>query len=170
MGVPAYMLSILHRQQLLLKEGFVTRYPLDWLIWEPGPWRPARSVLESNLESTQLPGSEQPARPTGEDAICFQLKLPTDGDLLRVGRSTTNDIVINDLTASREQFSLRWHEGAWMLEAAHGVVTVDGQPVEEQLGPLRSGAAIALGDVRATLLNANDMTARAAAFKARPAR
>lgn len=170
MGVPAYMLSILHRQQLLLKDGFVTRYPLDWLVWEPGPWRPARSVLESNLESTQLPGSEQPARPTGEDAICFQLKLPKDGDLLRVGRSTTNDIVINDLTASREQFSLRWHEGAWQLAAARGVVTVDGQPVDGQVGPLKSGAAIALGDVRATLLSANDMVVRAAGFKTRPAR
>lgn len=169
MGVPAYMLSILHRQQLLLKDGFVTRYPLDWLVWEPGPWRPARSQLESNLVATQLPGSEQPARPTGEDAICFQLKLPTVGTLLRVGRATTNDVVINDLTASREQFSLRWHEGAWSLEAAQAVVTVDGQPVVG-LVPLRSGAAIALGDVRATLLNANDMVMRAAAFESKPAR
>jgi len=169
MGVPAYMLSILHRQQLLLKDGFVTRYPLDWLIWEPGPWRPARSELESNLESTQLPGSERPARPTGEDAICFQLKLPTDGDLLSVGRATTNDVVINDLTASREQFSLQWRAGAWYLAAANGVVTVDGQPVDAQVA-LRSGAAIVLGDVRATLLGASDMAVRAAAFKTKAAR
>lgn len=169
MGVPAYMLSILHRQQLLLKDGFVTRYPLDWLVWEPGPWRPARSVLESNLEATQLPGSDQPARPTGEDAICFQLKLPKDGDLLKVGRATNNDIVINDLTASREQFTLRWHEGTWALAAARGVVTVDGQPVDAQVA-LRSGAAIVLGDVRATLVSAADMVARAAAFTSKPAR
>ena len=170
MGVPAYMLSILHRQQLLLKDGFLTRYPLDWLVWEPGPWRPARSVLESNLESTQLPGSDQPSRPTGEDAICFQLKLPKNGDLLKVGRATSNDVVINDLTASREQFSLRWHHSAWYLSAARGVVTVDGQAVDELAGPLMSGAAIALGDVRATLLTANEMVTRAAAFKSKAAR
>lgn len=163
------MLSILHRQQLLLKDGFLTRYPLDWLVWEPGPWRPARSVLESNLESTQLPGSDQPARPTGEDAICFQLKLPKDGDLLSVGRSTTNDIVINDLTASREQFSLQWREGIWYLAASNGVVTVDGKPVEAQVA-LESGAAIVLGDVRATLVSAADMVARAAAFTSKPVR
>lgn len=170
MGVPAYMLSILHRQHLLLKdESFLARYPLDWLVWEPGPWRPARSQLESNLESTQLPGSEMPARPTGEDAICFQLKLAKGADLLKVGRATTNDVVINDLTASREQFALRWHDG-WFLSAARGVVTVDGQPVDGVAGPLKSGVPIALGDVRATLLSAQDMALRAAGFSSKAPR
>jgi hypothetical protein len=169
MSVPAYMLSILYRQQLMLKDGFIARYPLDWLVWEPGPWRPARSVLESNLEVTQLPGSDKVARPVGEDAICFQLKLPKDRDLLKVGRATTNDIIINDLTASRDQFSLRLHDGGWVLLAANGVVTVDGRPVDELAGPLKSGTVIALGDVRATLLAASDMVVRAAAFKAKPA-
>jgi len=171
MGVPAYMLSILQRQRLLLKDdGFVTRYPLDWLIWEPGPWRPARSLLDSNLEATQLPASAEPPRPTGEDAICFQLKLPKGGDLLKVGRATSNDVVINDLTASREQFSLRWDHGAWLLLAGGGVVTVDGQPVNEFAAPLKSGALIVLGDVRATLLSAADMVTRAATYTGKSAR
>jgi hypothetical protein len=167
MAVPAYMLSILHRQHLLLQDEFLVRYPLDWLIWEPGPWRPARSVLESNLESTRLPGENLPARPVGEDAICFQLKLPPGGEVLKVGRGTNNDAVINDLTASREQFSLRWAEGAWFLLATRGVVTVDGHSVGGSFGPLRSGATIALGDVKMTLVSAKDMAARASAYKAK---
>ncbi|MER2564272.1 MAG: FHA domain-containing protein [Myxococcaceae bacterium] len=161
MGVPAYMLSILHRQQLLLKDGFVTRYPLDWLVWEPGPWKPARSVLESNLESTQLPAKEQP-RPIGTDAICFQLKLPESG-LITVGRATTNDLVINDLTASRDQFALRHDSGAWLLVGPHAPLYVDGERAKD-VHPLKSGSSIVLGSVRLTLLSAADMAPRAAAF------
>lgn len=163
MGVPAYMLSILHRQQQLLKDGFLERYPTDWLVWEPGPWRPARSVLESNLESTQLPRRDTENRPVGNDAICFQLKLPKDSDLLKVGRATTNHLVINDLTASREQFSLRLDKGRWYLVNPQGQLTVNGAPVGE-VAELKSGSRIALGDVAMSLLSAADLAARAKAF------
>lgn len=162
MGVPAYMLSILHRQQLLLKEGFVSRYPLDWLIWEPGPWRPAHSVLESNLESTQQPLHQQGERPIGPDAICFQLKLPSSG-LIKVGRATTNDLVINDLTASREQFALRHDAGQWVLVAPHAPLHVDGERAMD-VHPLKSGSAIVLGSVELTLVSAADMADRAGAY------
>ncbi|MBM4783068.1 MAG: FHA domain-containing protein [Archangiaceae bacterium] len=163
MGVPAYMLSILHRQQLLLKDGFVIRYPLDWLVWEPGPWRPAHSVLESNLESTQQPAKEQ-QRPTGTDAICFQLKLPAQG-IIKVGRATTNDLVINDLTASREQFALRHDANHWVLVGPHAPMFVDGERAKD-VHPLKSGSGIVLGSVHLTLLSAADMMTRASAYKA----
>lgn len=163
MGVPAYMLSILHRQHLLLKDGFVTRYPLDWLVWEPGPWRPARSVLESNLESTQQPAKEQ-QRPIGTDAICFQLKLPESG-LIKVGRATTNDLVINDLTASRDQFALRREDGVWLLVGPHAPLYVDGERAKD-VHPLKSGSAIVLGSVQLTMLSAAAMATRAAAYVA----
>lgn len=162
MGVPAYMLSILHRQQLLLKDGFVTRYPLDWLVWEPGPWRPAHSVLESNLESTQQPLHQQGERPVGPDAICFQLKLPSAG-LIKVGRATTNDLVINDLTASREQFALRRDGAEWLLVGPHAPLYVDGERAKD-VHPLKSGSSIVLGSVELTLVSAADMAARAAAY------
>lgn len=162
MGVPAYMLSILHRQQLLLKEGFVTRYPLDWLVWEPGPWRPAHSVLESNLEATQQPLRRDGDRPVGPDAICFQLKLPASG-LLRVGRATTNDLVINDLTASREQFALRHDAGEWLLVGPHAPLYVDGERAKD-VHPLKSGSSIVLGSVELTLVSAADMADRAAGY------
>lgn len=162
MGVPAYMLSILHRQQLLLKEGFVSRYPLDWLLWEPGPWRPAHSVLESNLESTQQPLHQQGERPIGPDAICFQLKLPASG-LIKVGRATTNDLVINDLTASREQFGLRHDAGQWVVVGPHAPLHVDGERAKD-VHPLKSGSSIVLGSVELTLLSPEDMERRAASF------
>lgn len=164
MGVPAYMLSILHRQQQLLKDGFVERYPTDWLVWEPGPWKPARSVLESNLESTKLPSHDTEYRPVGNDAICFQLKLPKDGGLLKVGRATTNDVVINDLTASREQFSLRFEKGRWYVVSPQGQLVVDGAAVADVV-ELKSRSRITLGDVVMSLLSSSDMAERAKGFK-----
>jgi hypothetical protein len=167
MGVPAYMLSILHRQASMLQEHFAQRYAHDWLVWEPGPWKPARSVLESNLEATILPNPKPPQGPVGDDAICFELKLPKGVSKLKVGRATTNDIVINDLTASREQFSLQQAPEGWWVVASQGLVTLDGGAVSEAVGPLKSGALLALGDVRLTYLSAVDLGRRASAFKPR---
>jgi hypothetical protein len=159
------MLSILHRQALLLKEGFTQRYGHDWVVWEPGPWKPARSVLESNLEATMLPSPRPLERPVGEDAICFELKLAKGATVLKVGRATTNDIVINDLTASREQFTLSAQPAGWFLSAPRGLLSVDGAVVDETFGPLRSGASLALGDVRLSFLAPADLARRAVAFK-----
>jgi hypothetical protein len=158
------MLSILHRQALLLKEGFTQRYPHDWLVWEPGPWKPARSVLESNLEATVLPNPKPHEGPMGEDAICFELKLPRGATALKVGRATTNDIVINDLTASREQFSLHLTPEGWFVVAPRGLLSVDGTPVDERMGPLRNGASLSLGAVRLSLVAPAALGRRAAAF------
>lgn len=163
--MPAYMLSVLHRQALLLKEGFVERYPNEWLVWEPGPWQPARSSIESNLETTLRPSSKAAPQPATGDALCFQLKLARGAQTLKVGRATTNDIVINDLTASREQFMLRAERGAWFLAGGTGALELDGKPVGAVEGPLSSGAVISLGDVRMTLLSASELASRAATFR-----
>nr|MCU0701749.1 FHA domain-containing protein [Myxococcaceae bacterium] len=136
------------------------------LVWEPGPWKPARSVVESNLESTILPNAKPLERPSGEDAICFELRLPKGATTLKVGRATTNDIVINDLTASREQFSLRSTGEGWFVLAPRGLVTVDGAAADESSAALRSGAVLSLGDVRLSFLSSVALGRRAAAFKA----
>ena len=114
MAVGAYMVSILRRQWLLLGPRFLREHPHCWLVWEPGPWRPASSVEMANQARTLEPGTEAPCRPGGEDAICFELPhLPGPGPL-KGGRAAGSDISINDVTVSREQFELvtvgqRWH-------------------------------------------------------------
>jgi hypothetical protein len=162
MGVPAFLLSILHRQHLVLKNEFLSRYPSDWLVWEPGPWKPARSVLESNLEQTKKPGEDEP-RPAGQDAMCFQLKLAPGASQLKVGRATTNDLVINDLTVSREQFMLRLEKDQYALVVMHGRVIVDGVEATPRAS-LRSGSSIQFGGVKLTLLSAAEFAERAQAF------
>lgn len=149
MPAPAYMLSLLSRQRQLLGAKFFERYPSDWLVWEPGPWRPARSILTSNTEATHSPSVKEPARPTGEDALCFELKQVV-GAALVVGRATETDIVINDLTVSREQFVLRFADHRWQVVAGAHPVSVDGQPASPQGAPLGNASVITAGDVRLT--------------------
>lgn len=148
MPVPAYMLSLLGRQRQLLGARFFERYPSNWLVWEPGRWRPARSESTSNTEATQLPTPAPMARPLGDDALCFELKRVEKSDLT-VGRGTDNHIVVNDLTVSRAQLHLTFADGLWRVSSSNPM-TVDGQPVGSQGLTLKNAAALELGDVRMT--------------------
>ena len=149
MSAPAFMLSLLSRQRQLLGARFFERYSSDWLVWEPGPWRPARSMLTSNTEVTHNPTAQGPARPEGEDAMCFELKQVT-GVSLSAGRATENDIVVNDLTLSREQFVLQFDGRRWSVHAKGTPVSVDGLAVEAAGAPVKNGSVITAGDVRLT--------------------
>jgi hypothetical protein len=150
MAASAYMLSLLSRQHQLLGARFFERYASDWLVWEPGPWRPARSILTSNSEATQLPTAMQTPRPVGEDALCFELKQ-VDKASLSVGRGTENEIVINDLTVSREQFVLQFAKAdGWRVFSKGTPLTVEGQAVGDAGAALKNGFVIAAGDVRMT--------------------
>ena len=139
------MLSLLGRQRQLLGPRFSSRYPSNWLVWEPGPWRPARSEATSNVESTQLPTPA--ARPVSEDALCFELKRVEAS--LTMGRSTENQIVVNDLTVSREQLFLEFAAGQWRLRTL-GPVTVDSRVVGPEGALLTNEARVTIGDVRMT--------------------
>lgn len=142
------MLSLLGRQRQLLGARFFERYPSNWLVWEPGRWRPARSESTSNTEATQLPTPLPMSRPVGDDALCFELKRVEKSDLT-VGRGTDNHIVVNDLTVSRAQLHLTFNGGLWRVSSSNAM-TVDGQPVVPQGLTLKNAAALELGDVRMT--------------------
>ena len=147
MAVAAYMLSLLSRQKQLLAERFFERYPSNWLVWEPGHWKPARSESTSNTEATQLPTSMPFTRPLGDDALCFELKRVNSD--LAVGRGTENQIVLNDLTVSRTQLHLEFAGEQWRVRAA-SAVTVDGVPVGAAGVVLENGSVLIIGNVRMT--------------------
>ncbi|MDP1825548.1 MAG: FHA domain-containing protein [Archangium sp.] len=147
MSAPAYMLSLLSRQRQLLGDRFKERYPSNWLVWEPGPWRPARSELTSNTEATQLPTPMPFARPVGDDALCFELKRVVSS--LMMGRGSENHIVVNDLTVSRAQLHLEFANEQWRVRT-NSAVTVDGQSVGTHGLPLKNASVIVIGDVRMT--------------------
>jgi hypothetical protein len=114
--VPAYLVSLLTRQVALLqRDGFLKKHPHPWLVWEAGNWDPPRSPAESDAGATRLPDPKRPERPGAGDALCFELVAKDKDHLFKVGRSSECEIVLNDMTISREQFHLDSKAGKWVL-------------------------------------------------------
>lgn len=157
MPLAPFALSILKRQHLLLRDGFGAKHPHDWLIWEAGPWRPAVSTLARDNEATRQPSSAGPARPVGEDCLCFALDpvLQT----IHVGRGSSNEIVINDLTEPREHVRLTREGELWVVSPADEETHLNDTRLT---GPtvLRSGARLVAGAVTLTYLSAAGLLER----------
>lgn len=155
MAAPAYLLSLLQRQYLILVHGFQRRYPASWLVWEPGPWRAARPS-EAGAAKTHFAVPAEGPRPVGSDALCFELKDELGTRL--VGRDPSSDVFINDLTLSRKHFVMSFDAGRWLLavheesssvtKVAEATVEV-GTPIE-----LTSGVRVTAGSVELTFYDA----------------
>ena len=150
--VPSYLLSLLKVQAVAMGDKFGERYPYHWLIWEPGTW----TAPASAHDTVHVDPRHTPAGGVGRgDALSFALK-PALGkpDVLTIGRSHTNDIVINDATVSRQHALLRALPTGWVIELGKGVKSLTrlsemdlraGDPIQ-----LKSGGQLRLGDVRLT--------------------
>src|SRR5262249_39386970 len=124
--VRAYLLSLLVRQRLALKDQFQARYPHAWLVWEPGVWRVSASLAEQSMGRSRLPSGDDEDHPPQGDALCFELSTSArNGDaVLRVGREPGSDIVINDTTVSREHLLLTANADArWRLSVSRSSKT-----------------------------------------------
>jgi hypothetical protein len=139
--VRAYLMSFVARQALLLKEQLPARYPHAWLVWEPGSW--SAPPVQGDHSATRLPTSHSAVTaPQRGDALCFELDLPAKATGLHLGRASTNDIVINDATVSREHLLFtKSATGKWSAEAL-------GASKSTFLGsmPLAAGQKVALSD------------------------
>lgn len=144
---PAFLLSLLVRQWLLTKERFGQRYPHGWLVWEPGEWvGPARGE-DISVAETRLPTNRPPDRPPKGDALCFELRA-AEGAPLRLGRAEGNDIILNDMTVSREHLRLSVEGGRWVLSPGTEAkaTMVSGSPLAPGASrPLKPGDVIKVG-------------------------
>lgn len=152
--VPAFLLSLLKAQLQAAgaKDKFTERYPHHWLIWEPGTWTAPAAAHETVVQLD----SRNPLAVGRGDALSFALKPnPSRPGALTVGRSASNDIVINDATVSRQHAVLRAQSnGFWSIEISAGVKALS-RMGERDLPPglptpLRNGNQLRLGDVRLT--------------------
>ena len=151
--VRAYLLSLLVRQRLALKDQFQKRYQHAWLVWEPGVWHVPSSASAQTDEATQLPDSRQPDQPAQGDALCFELAAPTLKSSLKLGRDPGNDIVINDTTVSREHLTLKPSaKGGWSL------LVVDRATATHQGRELRGGEELQLKPADAMKIGNVDLT------------
>ncbi|MBL8920540.1 MAG: FHA domain-containing protein [Myxococcaceae bacterium] len=112
--VTGVLLSTLARQFQALGTAFGPRYPHPWLLWEPGS-RVSAAAPQAVPVTTVVPLTARPKTPGVADPVCFPLVVATPGSPVRVGRAPTNEIVIDDLTVSREHFELWLDSEGWSI-------------------------------------------------------
>ena len=152
MPASSYMCSLLCRQLMLLDEAkFLAQHPYAWLVWEPGKKVAPASPAEHET-STRIPDSKRLPDPANADALCFELKVEPDVDArLTAGRSRESDIVLDDMTVSREQFVLHHSEGYWaVLNAAGAKTSVDGVAAQHKPVVLQGRETITAGGLKLT--------------------
>ncbi len=157
MAVPSYLSSFVLQRLVVAPAEFPKRFGGAWLVWEPGSWTaPAQS---GGVLST-LVASGPATRPGQGDALCFL--LGASPRLVRVGREPDNDVVINDGTVSRQQFSLVCDGAGWWVEPHNDKTRLlpDTKLSSGLRQPLSSGAQLGAGGVRLTFLDAAGFEAR----------
>lgn len=160
-GVP---LSMLTRQLLALgSAGFSSRYPHAWLVWEPGE-RVAPLPKPGIPVTTVVPVSSPSRAPTAEDPLCFPLVVPVSGLALRVGRAPESDLVIDDLTVSREHFVLGLEGADWIITvptASNATTMVRNMSLQHgEKMRLLDGCTVVAGGVQFTYLKSARLLAR----------
>ncbi len=155
--ISAFRMSMLVEQRRLLRGVFDERHPCPWLVWERATVEPSRDAPQS-LVRTASPESDFLV-PASADPVCFDLR----GDLIHVGRTPENDLVVLDATISRRHLVLQRVGGDYTAVALPGAKSVH---VRETLlatdtgHPLKSGDPMRLGGTRFVYLGPKELIAR----------
>ena len=157
MPAPSYLSSFLWSQQLRGPEAFAKKFPGEWLVWEPGPWKASPRGVVATM-SGALPSTS--AAPQQGDALCFLLGV-ANGRSLDVGRQPESAVVISDGTVSRQHVVLEGLGGVWSVRANPGrAATFMGMPMPETSALLAPGDALQLGGVTLSFHDTNTLLAR----------
>lgn len=97
----------------MLGSGFNARYPHPWLVWEPGN-RVSSASAHGIPVTTVVPVQASAKTPTEGDPLCFPLVMGARG-AVRVGRSPESDVVVDDLTVSRDHLELCVDAEGWFV-------------------------------------------------------
>jgi hypothetical protein len=142
-AVPAYLLSLLAKRFVQSADAFAQDHPGYWVVWEPGPTR-AAGVFDPTATAVGLERSGSVG-----DSLAFYLK---PRQALKIGRSSTCDLVINDATVSREHLELEPDGEGWRVRVlSHSGAELAGASLDAGAeAPLESGGVLRTGDVMLT--------------------
>jgi hypothetical protein len=143
-AVPAYLLSLLAKRFAQTADAFTQSHPGYWVVWEPGPTR-AAGVFDPTATAVGLEKSGSVG-----DSLAFYLKPRQP---LKLGRSSTCDLVINDATVSREHLAFEPDGEGWKVRvlSSAGATELAGAPINTGAeAPLASGGVLRTGDVMLT--------------------
>ncbi|MHB8873703.1 MAG: FHA domain-containing protein [Myxococcaceae bacterium] len=139
-------------------ETFRAAHPHDWLIWEPGAWRPPNRTTLIVASGVSDPNK------TGEAlALAMEPKKGEPGQVT-LGRGDDCAITINDGTLSQLHLTfMKTPEGTWTIRDAGSKngSKLDGLKLEPgQPWPMRSGARIQAAQVQFTFLSPEGLVSR----------
>jgi hypothetical protein len=100
-----------------------------------------------------------PAPVVGDHEI-YPLRAGAGSDVVTLGRTAGNDIVVPDVTVSRRHATFRERDGRWVVQDAGSKngTRVDGSRLEPEIEqPLRAGARVRVGDVETRFYPAPDL-------------
>ncbi len=150
-------------------EPFAKAHPHDWLLWEPGAWKPPASTT-AVIGGTPIPfppppppgSTPAPGKSQGE-ALALALEERKDGKPLTLGRGSDCDAIINDGTLSQIHLVFMKDEKGWTVRDAgsRNGSSVDGmklQPGKPVL--LKSGSRVLAAQVAFTFYDPSGMLAR----------
>ncbi|MFT3842669.1 MAG: FHA domain-containing protein [Myxococcaceae bacterium] len=150
-------------------DAFTKVHTHDWLLWEPGAWKPPASTT-AVMGSTPVP--KQPTPPPGStpvpgksagEALALAMEPRKDGKPITLGRGSDCDAVINDGTLSQIHLVFMRDDKGWTVRDAgsrngssvDGVKLQPGKPI-----PLRAGMRVLAAQVAFTFYDAASMLAR----------
>lgn len=139
--------------------AFRERYPHGWLVWESGVWNVPE--MGEELGATRSPAREIADCLPESDVLCFEL-APSRKELT-LGRSTENDIVINDATVSRSHLRAGCEVDRWWVQPLpeSAAATLNGVQLDpHRRTPLSNGAKVRIGDVTLTYHTVESFVAR----------
>lgn len=145
-------------------EAFKAELANDWLVWEPGSWKPPRSRTVTFAAPVPDPVAAAAAAAREEAHVGEALALVLDLAAVTVtlGREGC-DLVINDGTLSARHLQLSPTPAGWVVEdlGSRNGTRVDGVRLAEGTRmPIRSGAKIAAAQCLFTFLTPEALWAR----------
>src|SRR5947199_8831142 len=131
-------------------ETFKRQHPHDWLLWEPGTWKPpGRATLVIPPEQMKAVANK-----SGEGLAFVMVPKKAGANQLSLGRGDECDIAINDGTlSSMHLVFMQLAGGVWTVRDAgsRNGSSVDGLKLEAgKPQPLRNGARILAAQVSLT--------------------
>jgi pSer/pThr/pTyr-binding forkhead associated (FHA) protein len=140
--------------------AFQQAFPHDWLLWEPGRWKPPASSTVMLGES----GGPAPASSKSADSALAVALIPSPNSSFTLGRGNECDAPINDGTLSQLHLVLmRGPNGEWTVRDAGSKngSWLDGKKLESgKPQPLRDGTRLVAAQVAFTYYSPAGMLAR----------
>ncbi|MBK7858106.1 MAG: FHA domain-containing protein [Archangiaceae bacterium] len=137
--------------------------PHDWLVWEPGQWRPARANVETVMGLPQITSQTvaPPEEPKEVESLVIALEPNREHAEVTFGRAGC-DLVLDDRTLSSHHLSFTFDDHHWWVHdvGSRNGSLVDGRKLGKEPVCLTAGMRLQPAQVVLTYYTQDTMYAR----------